>query len=327
MTADDALGSIDLPGTPRLVGAPWGDTSRRGRPYAKDPSVIRFGGRYLLYCSLPSGSDDVAEGWSVAVAESDDLVSWRTVAVLPPFGDYDATGAAAPGAVVLDGRVHLFFQTYGRGREDAICHAVSDDGIAFTPHPENPVFAPSGDWTCGRAIDADLVATDEHLVLAWVTRDPEMRIQMLGTARAPLDSAFGRADWEQLSVDGPALAPELPWEQECIEAPALRWDGTTFTMFYAGAYNNCPQQIGWATSTDARTWTRGAHEPLIPAGPVGAWNHSESGHPGFLADGPDAGVLFFQANADDGHTWRIGATRVSFDGATPHVEFHGEAAR
>lgn len=96
MTADDALGSIDLPGTPRLVGAPWGDTSRRGRPYAKDPSVIRFGGRYLLYCSLPSGSDDVAEGWSVAVAESDDLVSWRTVAVLPPFGDHDATGAAAP---------------------------------------------------------------------------------------------------------------------------------------------------------------------------------------------------------------------------------------
>ncbi len=53
--------------------------------------MIRFGGRYLLYCSLPSPSDDEPEGWSVGIAESDDLVSWGTVAVLPPFGEL--TGA------------------------------------------------------------------------------------------------------------------------------------------------------------------------------------------------------------------------------------------
>ncbi|OII18166.1 glycoside hydrolase [Curtobacterium sp. MCBA15_016] len=306
--------------TVRLVGAPWGDTSRRGRPYAKDPSVIRFGGRYLLYCSLPSASDDEPEGWSVGIAESDDLVTWRTVAVLPSFGEYDRSGAAAPGAVVIDGRVHLFFQTYGRGREDSICHAVSDDGLTFTPNPENPVFRPTGEWTCGRAIDADLVVAGDWLLLGWVTRDPTMTTQLFGTARAPLGSAYGHDDWEQLSVDGPALAPELPWEQDCIEAPALRWDGETFTVFYAGAYNNQPQQIGWATSPDGRTWTRGSDEPLVPAGPDGAWNHSESGHPGFFRDEDGREYLFFQGNPDDGHTWCIAATELTFVDGVPVVQ-------
>ncbi|MBT2503882.1 glycoside hydrolase [Curtobacterium sp. ISL-83] len=308
-------------GSVSLLGEPWGDTSRRGRPYAKDPSVIRFGNRYLMYFSLPSSDDAVVEGWSVGVAESSDLVSWRTVAVLPSFGDYDASGAAAPGAVVIDGRVHVFFQTYGGGAADALCHAVSDDGVTFVPHPENPVFAPTGAWTCGRAIDADVVVAGDHLLLAWVTRDPTMTIQLLGTARARLDSDFGRGAWEQLSVDGPALAPELPWEEQCIEAPALRFDGTTFTMFYAGAYNNRPQQIGWATSTDGATWTRGSSAPLIPAGAAGTWNSSESGHPGYMRDADGAEYLFFQGNPDDGQTWLIAATRLRFDGATPSVQF------
>lgn len=313
--------TFNQPGDVRLLGAPWADTSRRGRPYAKDPSVIRFRGRYLMYFSLPSASDDIKEGWSIGIAESDDLTSWTTVAALAPFGDYDVTGAAAPGAIVLNDEVHLFFQTYGQGRADALCHASSDDGVTFTANPENPIFAPTGAWTCGRAIDADVVATDSHLFLAFVTRDPEMRVQMIGTARARLDSSFGRDDWEQLTTAGPALAPELPWEQDCVEAPALRWDGTTFTMFYAGAYNNCPQQIGWATSSDARTWTRGSTQPLIPAGRQGSWNHSESGHPGYLADADGHGYLFFQGNPDSGHTWFIATSRIMFDGGTPSVEF------
>jgi hypothetical protein len=320
MQIDDDATTFNRPGSVRLLGAPWGDTSRRGRPYAKDPSVVWFQDRYLMYFSLPSESDDVREGWSVGVAASDDLVSWTTVAILPPFGAYDATGAAAPGAVVIDDRVHVFFQTYGNGRDDAICHAWSDDGVSFTPNSENPVFRPTGEWTCGRAIDADLVVAGDQLLLAWVTRDPEMRIQMVGTSIAPIGSGFGPGDWEQLSVDGPALAPELPWEQECIEAPALRWDGTTFTMFYAGAYNNCPQQIGWATSTDGRTWTRGSDEPIIPVGRPGEWNSSESGHPGFLRDHDGQEYLTFQGDPDDGHTWHIATTRLTFDGARPVVD-------
>ena len=122
-------------------------------------------------------------------------------------------------------------------------------------------------------------------------------------------------------MDGPALAPELDWEQDCIEAPALVVRDGVITMFYAGGYNNAPQQIGWATSTDGAHWTRGSDAPLIPNGLPGTWNSSESGHPGVLVDG-DETVLLFQGDPDGGRTWSIGATRLHWDGGTPVVD-HG----
>ncbi|MHB1306656.1 MAG: hypothetical protein ACYDC1_16500 [Limisphaerales bacterium] len=36
------------PGLPTTPAMRWADSSRLGRPFAKDPSVIRFGGRYLV---------------------------------------------------------------------------------------------------------------------------------------------------------------------------------------------------------------------------------------------------------------------------------------
>ena len=61
------------------------------------------------------------------------------------------------GAIVLEGKVHLFYQTYGNGKQDAICHAWSTDGLNFTRNPANPIFRPTGEWNCGRAIDADVI--------------------------------------------------------------------------------------------------------------------------------------------------------------------------
>ncbi|SDS34583.1 family 43 glycosylhydrolase [Microlunatus soli] len=312
---------------PALIGDPWADRERIGAPFSKDPSVVRLGDRYLLYVSLPpdqscpqpQGNQPGEAGWTSAVAVSDDLISWQLVADIGPFGDYDANGTAAPGAVVIDGQVHLFFQTYGNGRDDAICHAVSDDGISFTANPANPVFAPTGDWTCGRAIDADVVRAGDRLLLAWATRDPQMEVQMVGTAWAPIDSSFGPDSWTQLSVDGPALRPELDWERDCIEAPALHWDGERFTMFYAGGYNNEPQQIGWATSTDGIDWVRGTEQPFIANGAPGSWNSSESGHPGLFTDHDGSSFLFFQGNADHGRTWEIAATRIGWTAAGPEL--------
>ena len=56
----------------------WADETRLGRPYAKDPSVIRFKDRYLMYFSLPPFDAKLAptnapKGWSIGIAESADL--------------------------------------------------------------------------------------------------------------------------------------------------------------------------------------------------------------------------------------------------------------
>lgn len=230
----------------------------------------------------------------------------------------EQNGLCAPGAVVLDGQVHLFYQTYGNGARDALCHAVSDDGLRFARNPTNPVFAPTGDWNNGRAIDADVIPDGDRLLLYFATRDPSGRVQKLGVAGAPLASDFGRDQWTQLCRKS-ILEPALPWEQNCIEAPAVcRHDGRLY-LFYAGAYNNAPQQIGCAVSDDGLAWERLGDQPFLPSGGPGDWNSSESGHPFVFTDPAGKTTLFFQGNNDGGQTWYLSKVEIGWRDGRPFV--------
>jgi len=302
---------------PALPEMHWADDSS-GRPFSKDPSVIRFGGRYLMYYSLPGPVGAGMGGWSVGIAESNDLVNWRRVGQVKPAQQCDAKGLAAPAAWVRDGKVHLFYQTYGNGPKDAICHAWSEDGLTFTRNPGNPVFAPTGEWTVGRAIDAEVFPVGDRLFLWFATRDPAMEIQMLGVAAAPLDSDYGPDKWTQL-VDGPILKPELPWETKCIEAASVMKRDGRFWMFYAGGYNNDPQQIGLAVSDDAIHWQRVSDQPLVANGPPGSWNSSESGHPSVFIDEDGSVHLFYQGNNDNGKTWYLSKLPITWRDGRPAV--------
>ena len=305
----------------------YGDMSRLGRPFAKDPAVVRFGERYLLYYSIPPFAPEIAppnapRGWAIGVAESQDLDHWAKIGeVLPETSDAssEANGICAPGAIVLDNKVHLFYQTYGNGPKDALCHAVSDDGLNFTRNPSNPIFRPTGAWNNGRAIDADVIPWQGNLLLFFSTRDPAGRTQMGGVASAPLSSDFGREAWIHLG-DGPIIKPEMPWEQDCIEASALcEHEGRLF-MFYGGAYNNAPQQVGCAVSDDGIQWKRVSDQPLLPNGTTGDWNSSESGHPFVFRDPVDNRThLFYQGNADNGVTWYLSRREIRWADGLPEV--------
>ena len=294
------------------------DTSRT-RSFAKDPAVIRHGNRYLLYYSMcPVGDGRAGDGYGIGIAESTDLDTWTKIGEISPEQECEQNGICAPGAIVLDNPVHLFYQTYGNRENDAICHATSADGITFNRNLTNPIVKPTGDWNCGRAIDADVIDRDGELLLYWATRDPAYRLQLIGVSSAPLDSAFARDDWTQ-RCDGPILSPELDWEQECIEASAVcKWDGRLW-QFYAGAYNNCPQQIGCAVSDDGLSWKRISDQPLLPNGKPGTWNSSESGHPYVFVDDDGSTHLFYQGNNDNGKTWTLSRATVDWSSGLPKV--------
>jgi beta-xylosidase len=300
----------------------YGDTSRSTLPFAKDPSVIRFGEHYFLYYSI-KGTEH--QGWAVGIAQSTDLERWEKVAeLLPAKGTAEEKGIAAPGARVLDGKVHLFYQTYGNAHRDAICHAVSTDGIHFDRDPSNPIFHPVAAWNVGRAIDAEVFPFKDKLYLYYATRDPQMKVQMLGVASADLHSDFSRSCWTDLCPDGPILKPEHPWEQDCIEAPTICQHGDDLFMFYAGAYNNAPQQIGCAISHDAVHWHRISDLPLLRAGKPGEWNSSESGHPGVFVDHDGTTWLFFQGNNDHGKSWYLSRIRVDWVEGRPVIAHNGD---
>lgn len=282
----------------------WADDGPNG-PFAKDPVVVRLGDFFFLYYSL----FDAANKLHIGVARSSDLDNWEKVGELGLVGEAERNGIGAPGAIVLDNKVHLFYQSYGNGRLDAICHAVSVDGLHFERTTDNPIFRPEGEWTCGRAIDADVVAHDGVLYLYCATRGPDMEIQMLTMATAPLDCDFGPGEWTQRG-EGPILRPELAWEEMCIEAPAVLRRGGRFWMFYAGAYNSSTQQIGLAVSDDGVKWRRSSDEPFLRHGEAGSWNAGESGHPGVFVEESGRVHLFFQGTNDRGQSYFLSRVEI-----------------
>ncbi len=314
--------ALGAPNQPRMY---FGDTSRTGRPFAKDPSVLKIGDRYLLYYSMaPSTNPAAPPGWAIGIAESKDLQEWRKLGEILPEQDCEKNGIVNGKALLLGGKVHLFYNTYGNGARDALCHAFSEDGLKFRRNPGNPILHATGNWNSGRAIDCDAFVHEGKVYLIYATRDPSMKVQMLAMAAADAGSDFGPSAWKPVG-DGPVLKPELPWEKRCIEAPSVLKRGDVFYLFYGGGYNNEPQQIGFATSRDGVSWTRRSREPLIPNGKAGEWNASETGHPGVFQDTDGRTWLFVQGNNDNGKTWHLSVCELVWDEHGPEVKWDSAA--
>lgn len=297
------------------------DTSSSGIFIAKDPIVVNFKGRYLMYYSKRIFRDvrDGMQGWNIGIAESRNLYHWHRIAEIDPRADYEQRGLCAPGAIVRDGKVHLFYQTYGNGPKDAICHAWSADGVHFERDPSNPVFSPRGNWTNGRAIDAEVYFYKNAWFLYFATRDTAGQIQKQGVAKAPANTSFNRADWKQ-AADNTILEPVLAWEGQCIEGASIIKRNNKLYMFYAGSYNNVPQQIGVAESKDGIHWKRISDKPFLANGLPGTWNSSESGHPGVFEDTDGQTYLFYQGNNDNGKTWYLSNVKIGWTKDGPYVK-------
>lgn len=306
--------SITPPNAPSLASPKmkWAPSNK-----AKDPSVVYFDASFFLYFSVPPQViDGKSYGWTIGVAESKDLVDWEYVKNILPEQNCTQQGLCAPCAKVFDEKVFLFYQTYGNGSKDAICISSSCDGINFTHNPNNPIFRPHGDWTNGRAIDADVVNFKGKTFLYAATRGTNGQIQKLtvaSTALLPKDFMTSRPeDWIQ-SADYSILEPELPWETKCIEAPSVIARGDKLYMFYAGGFNNDPQHVGVAVSDDGIAWKRLWNVPFITNGPSGQWNASESGHPGIFQDPNGQTWLFFQGNNTHGKDWYLSRVKIDWN--------------
>ena len=126
-------------------------------PFAKDENIVKYHGKYFMYYSAYYPNEAGVNKLCVGIATSDDLTNWKRVSQILPYGDGETDAICAPGAIIRNDTLHVFYQSYGNFGTEAICHATSVDGVNFEHDPSNPVFSVSGDWTCGRAIDAEVV--------------------------------------------------------------------------------------------------------------------------------------------------------------------------
>ena len=292
-------------------------TNKDYADFAKDPAVVEYKGCFWLYHSVMRNK--VLE---IGISCSENGVDFRRVAFFPRTLDCEEKGVGAPGAIIFGGEIHLFYQTYGNGKRDAICHAVSTDGVNFEKDASNPIFAPREpycplpEWSCGRAIDADVCIFGKKLILYFATRDRDFKRQIVCAASAKLDSGFASGSFDFFPE--PVLLPELDWERDCIEAPAaIEYDGKIY-LFYGGSYNCSPQQIGCAVSDDGFHFRRiFVDAPFLSCGKPGEWNASESGHPYIYRTNDGRIWLYYQGSPDGGKRWYIARREVDFRNGVP----------
>ncbi|MCL2088274.1 MAG: family 43 glycosylhydrolase [Oscillospiraceae bacterium] len=283
-----------------------------GYDFAKDPAVVKYKGRYYLYYTAADfTSDGRIEKHIIGIAVSDDMENWEIIGRMNPVGAVEQKGLCAPGAIVIGDKLHLFYQSYGTGVNDSICHAVSTDGVNFERNKTNPIYRAGESWSSGRAIDADVVIFGGRLLLYIATRDKSGRVQMIGAGACDVNSDFSKDCWSEISA-APILKPELDWEKNCIEAAATICKDGRIYMFYGGAYNCEPQQIGVAVSQDGVNFTRLSDRPFFTNGSTGEWNSRESGHPYVFGD-DDGRIWLFYQGCDDNSIWRLSKMEIAIE--------------
>ncbi|MEJ7677058.1 MAG: hypothetical protein WKG06_04110 [Segetibacter sp.] len=64
----------------------YSDSSRTGKPVAKDPKIIYFKNKYWMYYSIPANE---TQGWGIAIATSSDLTNWKKAGEITPEAAYE----------------------------------------------------------------------------------------------------------------------------------------------------------------------------------------------------------------------------------------------
>jgi hypothetical protein len=120
----------------------FGDSDRTGLPFAKDPSVVRFGGRYLMYYSIAAYTKERApanapKGWAIGIAESNDLVNWKKVGEILPEQDCEKM-ASSMAASSFSMASFTFLQHLRERREGCPLPCHERRRHSFHPQPDQP---------------------------------------------------------------------------------------------------------------------------------------------------------------------------------------------
>ncbi|MDO8491528.1 MAG: dockerin type I domain-containing protein [Dehalococcoidia bacterium] len=96
------------------------------------------------------------------------------------------------------------------------------------------------------------------------------------------------AGWRDFSLNPVlGLGAAGSWNESATGAASVILDGSTYKMWVTGFRPDGTSQIGYATSTDGKTWTPFANNPLTTLGPgaSGSWNDLGVGSPSVIKDG------------------------------------------
>ena len=100
--------------------------------------------------------------------------------------------------------------------------------------------------------------------------------------------------WLEDAAGRPVIdrGPEGAWDHVAVDNPFLYAEQGVFHCFYEAENAQGQEQVGLATSTDLLTWGKYEGNPVLPAGPPGAWDHRAAKLPVVAAHGDTYALLY-----------------------------------
>ncbi len=206
------------------------------------PAVVKRADGYHLWFT------GQAQGQSrIGYATSADGVTWRRMSerpVLEPSAPWEKVAVMCPD-VLWDEAAGLWRMWYSGGDQyepDAIGHATSPDGLHWTKHAANPIFAadPASAWERHKVTACQVVRHDGWYLMFYIGFENE-HLARIGLAR----SRDGLSGWQRLPAN-PILSPTPDaWDADACYKPVAILDGQRWLLWYNGRRGGV-EQIGLA---------------------------------------------------------------------------------
>jgi predicted GH43/DUF377 family glycosyl hydrolase len=75
----------------------FADHTQKDKPFAKDPDVVKWKGKYLMYYTTGSYNDGRPnDGFGIGIAQSPDMINWTKATDFTRDKDYENKGAVPP---------------------------------------------------------------------------------------------------------------------------------------------------------------------------------------------------------------------------------------
>jgi len=245
--------------------------------------VQRDDGYHLWYTGQARG-----KSW-IGYARSTDGKSWQRMSDKPVLSadvPWEKVAVMCP-HVIWDAEAKSFRMWYSGGEQyepDAIGYATSPDGLTWTKHAANPVFAADAKspWEQHKVTACQVVRRGEWYLMFYIGFFDLHRVQ-IGIAR----SRDGIGGWERHPAN-PVISPGIDqWDHDACYKPYAIFDGHKWLLWYNGRRGSV-EQIGLAIHEgedlgfDNKSPQREAPAPS----PTGDRSSAESLAPGPLqADG------------------------------------------
>lgn len=250
--ADDATGSGEhwarLSSTPVLTPEPTAEP-----PYdaVTRPSVVQTERGWRMWYSTVGQDHGAGTAW-IGSARSTDGLAWSNDGqpVLTPKEGWEKRALQCPNVRYDDesGLYQLWFSGGDEYEPDAVGYATSRDGVEWTRHQAEPVFAPEAGWEDYKIGSFQVVRVDDWYYAFYNAFQRDPFVSRIGMAR----SRDGIGGWERHPAN-PILSVGQPcdWNGAMVYKPSALWNNGREgwdVWFNASMLLNREERIGHAWS-------------------------------------------------------------------------------